>query len=301
MRPACPALSTSLPDGVRNASQAAYLTSISDCTMPVTDYSPRRMTDILPVLAVNPFDFSWLASGEAWVALMTLTVMEIVLGIDNIVFISILVDKLPMEERPRARFLGLAFAMVTRIMLLLSITWVMQLKDPLFTVLAHEISGKDLILILGGLFLLWKSTKELHHKVEGIEEHGPDAGKGKAVLGAILLQIAILDIVFSLDSVITAVGMVDQVSIMIIAVMIAVGFMMVFAGSVSDFISRHPTVKVLALSFLLLIGTTLIAEGFHVHFQKGFVYFAMAFSVFTEMLNIRMKVKAEKNREPEGV
>jgi predicted tellurium resistance membrane protein TerC len=256
--------------------------------MPVTDYSPRRMTDILPVLAVNPFDFSWLASGEAWVALMTLTVMEIVLGIDNIVFIS-------------ARFLGLAFAMVTRIMLLLSITWVMQLKDPLFTVLAHEISGKDLILILGGLFLLWKSTKELHHKVEGIEEHGPDAGKGKAVLGAILLQIAILDIVFSLDSVITAVGMVDQVSIMIIAVMIAVGFMMVFAGSVSDFISRHPTVKVLALSFLLLIGTTLIAEGFHVHFQKGFVYFAMAFSVFTEMLNIRMKVKAEKNREPEGV
>lgn len=259
------------------------------------------MTDLLPVLAVNPFDFSWITSGEAWVALLTLTVMEVVLGIDNIVFISILVDKLPPSERPRARFMGLAFAMVTRILLLLSITWVMQLKEPLFTILEHAISGKDLILILGGLFLLWKSTKELHHKVEGIEEHEPDASKGKAVLGAILLQIAILDIVFSLDSVITAVGMVDQVSIMIIAVMIAVAFMMIFAGSVSDFISRHPTVKVLALSFLLLIGTTLIAEGFHVHFQKGFVYFAMAFSVFTEMLNIRMKIKADKKRQPEGV
>ncbi len=259
------------------------------------------MTDFFPVLAATAFDFSWLTSGEAWIALLTLTVMEIVLGIDNIVFISILVDKLPVAERPRARFLGLAFAMVTRIMLLLCITWVMQLKEPLFAVLGHEISGKDLILILGGLFLLWKSTKELHHKVEGVEEHGPDASKGKAVLGTILLQIAILDIVFSLDSVITAVGMVDQVSVMIIAVMIAVGFMMIFAGSVSDFISRHPTVKVLALSFLLLIGTTLIAEGFHVHFQKGFVYFAMAFSVFTEMLNIRMKIKADKRRQSEGV
>ncbi len=258
------------------------------------------MTDFLPFLAVNPFDLSWINSPEAWIALLTLTVMEIVLGIDNIVFISILVDKLPVEERPRARFLGLAFAMVTRIMLLLSITWVMQLKEPLFAVFGHEISGKDLILILGGLFLLWKSTKELHHKVEGIEEGEHDASKGKAVLGAILVQIAILDIVFSLDSVITAVGMVDQVSVMIIAVMIAVGFMMIFAGAVSDFISRHPTVKVLALSFLLLIGTTLVAEGFHVHFQKGFVYFAMAFSVFTEMLNIRMKVKTEKSKLPEG-
>jgi len=258
------------------------------------------MTDFLPLLASGAFDLSWINSPEAWIALLTLTVMEIVLGIDNIVFISILVDKLPVAERPRARFLGLAFAMVTRIMLLLSITWVMQLKEPLFAVLGHEISGKDLILILGGLFLLWKSTKELHHKVEGVEEEGHDTGKGKAVLGAILVQIAILDIVFSLDSVITAVGMVDQVSVMIIAVMIAVGFMMIFAGSVSDFISRHPTVKVLALSFLLLIGTTLVAEGFHVHFQKGFVYFAMAFSVFTEMLNIRMKVKTEKGKLPEG-
>jgi predicted tellurium resistance membrane protein TerC len=181
-------------------------------------------------------------------------------------------------------------------MLLLSISWVMQLKTPLFAILGHEISGKDLILILGGLFLIWKSTKELHHKVEGHAEDELDAGAAKAALGAILLQIAILDIVFSLDSVITAVGMVDQVSVMILAVMIAVGFMMIFAGSVSDFISRHPTVKVLALSFLLLIGTTLIAEGFHVHFEKGFVYFAMAFSVFVEMLNVRMKTKAQKKR-----
>lgn len=259
------------------------------------------MTDFLPFLAVNPFDISWISSPEAWIALLTLTVMEIVLGIDNIVFISILVDKLPVAERPRARFLGLAFAMVTRILLLLSITWVMQLKEPLFAVMGHEISGKDLILILGGLFLLWKSTKELHHKIEGHEEESPDAGKARAALGAILVQIAILDIVFSLDSVITAVGMVDDVMVMIIAVMIAVGFMMIFAGAVSDFISRHPTVKVLALSFLLLIGTTLVAEGFHVHFQKGFVYFAMAFSIFNEMLNIRMKAKAEKRRQAEGV
>ncbi len=255
------------------------------------------MTDFFPFLATASFDLSWFTSPEAWVALLTLTVMEIVLGIDNIVFISILVDKLPVAERPRARFLGLAFAMVTRILLLLSISWVMQLKNPLVTVLAHDISGKDLILILGGLFLLWKSTKELHHKIEGQEEEAHSTGKAKAALGAILFQIALLDIVFSLDSVITAVGMVDQVSIMILAVMIAVGFMMIFAGSVSDFISRHPTVKVLALSFLLLIGTTLIAEGFHVHFEKGFVYFAMAFSVFVEMLNVRMKNKAQKMRQ----
>lgn len=242
--------------------------------------------DLPPLLAVNVFDFSWLASPEAWVALLTLTVMEVVLGIDNIVFISILVDRLPVEQRPRARFLGLGFAMVTRILLLLCITWVMQLKEPLFALLGHEVSGKDLILILGGLFLLAKSTKEIHHKVEGHDESHA-ATPGRAALGAILVQIAILDLVFSLDSVITAVGMVDHVMVMVIAVLISVGFMMIFAGTVSDFISRHPTVKILALSFLLLIGTTLIAEGFHLHFQKGYVYFAMAFSVFVEMLNIR--------------
>lgn len=250
--------------------------------------------DFATLLAVNAFDMSWISNPEAWIALLTLTVMEIVLGIDNIVFISILVDKLPLAERPRARLLGLGFAMLTRILLLLSISWVMQLKTPLFSVMSHEISGKDLILILGGLFLLWKSTKEIHHKIEGAHEDTPSAGKARAALGAILVQIAILDIVFSLDSVITAVGMVDDIMVMIIAVMIAVGFMMVFAGTVSDFISKHPTVKVLALSFLLLIGTTLIAEGFHVHFQKGYVYFAMAFSIFVEMLNIRMKDKAAK-------
>jgi predicted tellurium resistance membrane protein TerC len=244
-----------------------------------------------PLLAVNFFDFSWIASPEAWIALLTLTVMEIVLGIDNIVFISILVDKLPPPERPRARFLGLAFAMITRILLLLSISWVMQLKNPLFAVFGHQISGKDLILILGGLFLLYKATVEIHHKVEGHAEEEKKA-TAKAALGAILVQIAILDIVFSLDSVITAVGMADDIMVMIIAVMISVGFMMVFAGSVSDFISEHPTVKMLALSFLLLIGTTLIAEGFHVHFEKGYVYFAMAFSIFVEMLNIRMKKRA---------
>jgi predicted tellurium resistance membrane protein TerC len=250
--------------------------------------------DLLPILAVNVFDMSWISSPEAWIALATLTVMEIVLGIDNIVFISILVDRLPVEQRPRARFLGLGFAMLTRVLLLLCITWVMQLNSALFTVFDHAISGKDLILILGGLFLLWKSTKEIHHKVEGAPEEVHASGAGRAALGSILIQIAILDIVFSLDSVITAVGMVDDIMVMIIAVMISVGFMMVFAGTVSDFISKHPTVKVLALSFLLLIGTTLIAEGFHVHFQKGYVYFAMAFSILVEFLNIRMKSKAEK-------
>jgi predicted tellurium resistance membrane protein TerC len=242
--------------------------------------------------SLNVLDFSWMGSTEAWIALLTLAVLEIVLGIDNIVFISILVDKLPVEQRPRARFLGLAFAMITRILLLLSISWVMQLKNNLFTIAGHGFSGKDLILIIGGLFLLAKSTKEIHHKVEGHAEDGHTLGSaGRAALGAILVQIAILDIIFSLDSVITAVGMADHVSIMVIAVLISVGFMMVFVGAVSDFISRHPTVKMLALSFLLLIGTTLVAEGFHVHFQKGYVYFAMAFSVFVEMLNIRMKGK----------
>lgn len=245
-----------------------------------------------PVLAeISAFDFSWVGSSEAWVALLTLCILEIVLGIDNIVFISILVDKLPVAERPRARFLGLGFAMLTRILLLLSITWVMGLTTPLFTILDREIAGKDLILLIGGLFLLFKSTREMHHKLEGDPE-GDIEAKAANNLAAILVQIALLDIVFSLDSVITAVGMAEHVSVMIIAVMIAVGFMMVFAGAVSDFVSRHPTVKMLALSFLLLIGTSLVAEGLHFHIPKGYVYFAMAFSVFVEMLNIKMKKKA---------
>ncbi|HRJ11560.1 MAG TPA: TerC family protein [Prosthecobacter sp.] len=239
-------------------------------------------------LSMTWLDFSWMSSSEAWIAFLTLAVMEIVLGIDNIVFISILVDRLPEAERPRARFLGLGFAMLSRVALLLCISWVMQLREPLFEALGQEVSGKDLILMLGGLFLLFKATVEIHHKVEGHAESQKGAA-GKAALGAILVQIAILDLVFSLDSVITAVGMVEHLTVMVLAVLVSVGFMMLFAGAVSDFISRHPTVKVLALSFLLLIGTTLVAEGFHMHFSKNYIYFAMAFSVFVEMLNIRMK------------
>ncbi|MCB1210855.1 MAG: TerC family protein [Verrucomicrobiales bacterium] len=246
----------------------------------------------VPFLAeLNPFDFSWLADPEAWIALLTLTIMEIVLGIDNIVFISILVDKVPETARPRARFLGLGFAMITRILLLLSISWVMQLKEPWFTVIGREISGKDFILIAGGLFLLYKSTKEIHHKIEGDPEGDIErAGRGSSLTG-ILIQIAVLDLVFSLDSVITAVGMAEHISVMILAVMISVGFMMIFAGSVSSFISKHPTVKMLALSFLMLIGTALVGEGLHFHIPKGYVYFAMAFSIFVEMLNIRASKK----------
>ncbi len=251
---------------------------------------------LLPCLAeIQVFDFSWVSSSEAWIALLTLCILEIVLGIDNIVFISILVDKLPVAERPRARFLGLGFAMLTRILLLLSITWVMGLTTPIFSLMEREISGKDLILLIGGLFLLFKSTREMHHKLEGDPE-GDIEAKAANNLAAILVQIALLDIVFSLDSVITAVGMAEHVSVMIIAVMIAVGFMMIFAGAVSDFVSRHPTVKMLALSFLLLIGTSLVAEGLHFHIPKGYVYFAMAFSVFVEMLNIKMKKKADAKR-----
>jgi predicted tellurium resistance membrane protein TerC len=242
--------------------------------------------------ALDVFDMSWISAPAAWVALFTLTVMEIVLGIDNIVFISILVDKLPEEQRPRARLLGLGLAMVMRILLLLSITWVMTLKNELFAVMGHSISGKDLILILGGLFLLFKSTHEIHNKIEGDDDDELVAGGKRAAFGAVLVQIAVLDIVFSLDSVITAVGMADQILVMVLAVIIAVIFMMVFSGSVSAFISKHPTVKMLALSFLLLIGTALVAEGFHVHFPKGYVYFAMAFSVMVEMLNLKTRKKS---------
>ena len=228
---------------------------------------------------------------QAWIAFLTLTALELVLGIDNIIFISILVDKLPAHQRELARRIGLFMAMFMRVGLLFVLSWIIGLTAPMFSILGNDISGRDLILILGGLFLLYKATTEIHHKVEGHAEEEKTT-KARAALGAILVQIAILDIVFSLDSVITAVGMADHIMVMIIAVMISVGFMMVFAGSVSDFISAHPTVKMLALSFLLLIGTTLIAEGFHVHFEKGYVYFAMAFSIFVEMLNIRMKKRA---------
>ena len=216
--------------------------------------------------------------------------LEIVLGIDNIIFLSILAGRLPAQQQPRARSLGLAAAMIMRILLLLSITWVMRLSAPLFSIFGNEISGRDLILILGGLFLLAKSTHEIHNKLEGPVEEAH--GKVKASsFGSVIVQIMLLDIVFSLDSVITAIGMVRHVSIMIIAVIIAVAFMMFFAGSISNFVNRHPTVKMLALSFLLLIGVALLADGFDQHIPKGYIYFAMAFSVFVEMLNLRMRGK----------
>ncbi|MEO8597101.1 MAG: TerC family protein [Candidatus Solibacter sp.] len=230
----------------------------------------------------------WISSPESWVALVTLTVLEIVLGIDNIVFISILAGKLPASQQARARNLGLALAMITRVLLLLSLNWIMRLTAPLFSLLGRDVSGRDLILLAGGVFLLWKSTHEIHQQVEG-EPAVELAARRAVTLGAVLVQIAVLDIVFSLDSVITAVGMVDQISIMIVAIMLAVGFMIFAAGPVSTFVDRHPTVKVLALSFLLLIGVTLIAEGLGQHISKGYIYFAMAFSVFVEFLNLRAR------------
>ena len=233
----------------------------------------------------------WISDPNAWAALVTLTLLEIVLGIDNIIFISILAGRLPAGQQPRARFLGLSIAMVSRIILLFSITWVMRLTAPLFTVLENEISGRDLILIGGGLFLLAKATHEIHAKLEG--EEGGHAARGAASLPAVLAQIFVLDVVFSLDSVITAVGMADQLAIMVIAIVIAVGVMMGLAGAISRFVDAHPTVKILALSFLLLIGVTLIAEGFEQHIPKAYIYFAMAFSVFVEMLNLRARAKAK--------
>ena len=234
--------------------------------------------------------FSWTGSAEGWIALLTLTVLEIVLGIDNIVFISILAGKLRPEERERARKVGLSLAMFIRIALLLSITWVMGLTAPIFAALGQEISGRDLILIIGGLFLIAKSTHEIHEKLEGEEGHG--SAKVAASFVSVIIQILLLDIVFSLDSVITAVGMADEVSVMILAVIIAVGVMMVSAGTISDFVERHPTVKMLALSFLILIGVSLLGEGFEQHIPKGYIYFAMGFSIFVEMINLRVRGKA---------
>ncbi len=235
-----------------------------------------------------------LTSPEAWIALATLTTLEIVLGIDNIVFISVLADRLPPEQRPKARQLGLTVAMVTRILLLFSITFIMRLTAVLFTVFEHGVSGRDLILIVGGLFLLTKSTREIHHKMEGEHEEAVDATDG-VTFGGVLIQIAILDMVFSLDSVITAVGMADDLAVMVVAVVLAVGVMMISAGPVGNFVSHHPTVKMLALSFLLLIGTSLIAEGVGFHIPKGYIYFAMGFSVFVEFLNLRTR-RTKKGR-----
>ena len=229
----------------------------------------------------------WMSDPQIWIALATLITLEIVLGIDNVVFISILAGKLPAEQQEKARRVGLILAMVMRIGLLFSLSWIIRLTAPLFTVFGHEISGRDLILIVGGLFLLAKSTHEIHQKLEGEEGHASD--RVRSSFGSVILQILLLDAVFSLDSVITAVGMVEHIWVMIVAVVVAVTFMIVFAGPISGFVERHPTVKMLALSFLLLIGMTLIAEGLDQHIPKGYVYFAMAFSVFVELLNLRLR------------
>lgn len=236
--------------------------------------------------------FDWLNDPQAWISLLTLSVLEIVLGIDNIIFISILAGKLPPADQPRARSLGLAGAFVSRILLLLSITWVMQLTRPLFGLLGREFSGRDLILLLGGLFLIGKATLEIHHKLEGPDEHAEQAAKARNTLWATVAQIMVLDIVFSLDSVITAVGMADEVSIMVLANVVALAVMLFAAGSISAFVDKHPTVKMLALAFLVLIGTNLVAEALGQHIPKGYTYFAMAFSVAVEMLNIRVRRRA---------
>jgi predicted tellurium resistance membrane protein TerC len=230
----------------------------------------------------------WLSDPQAWLALVTLTALEIVLGIDNIIFISILTCKLPERQRPKAQRIGLALAMLTRLMLLFSLTWIMRLTEPFFSILGHGVSGRDIILIVGGLFLLAKSTMEIHDKLEGDEHHASE-GKAGASFKGIVIQIMFLDIIFSLDSVITAVGMASQLAVMATAVVLAVGVMMFFAGAVSAFVERHPTIKVLALSFLLLIGVSLIADGLSFHIPKGYIYFAMAFSVFVEMINLRVR------------
>lgn len=229
----------------------------------------------------------WLTDPQIWIAFATLTALELVLGIDNVVFISILAGKLPTDQQKKARTVGLALAMLMRIALLFSLSWIIRLTMPLFTVLGNEISGRDLVLIAGGLFLLGKSTHEIHQKLEGDE--GETSARVAPSFVSVIVQILLLDIVFSLDSVITAVGMVDEIGIMIAAVVVAVVFMMAFAGPISNFVDRRPTVKMLALSFLLLIGMTLVAEGFDQHIPKGYVYFAMAFSVFVEFLNLKLR------------
>jgi predicted tellurium resistance membrane protein TerC len=233
----------------------------------------------------------WLFDPEIWIALATLTFLEIVLGVDNIIFISILSGKLPPDQQPRARRVGLLGAMLTRVMLLFSLAWIVRLTTPLFTALGHGVSGRDLILICGGLFLLAKSTFEIHERLEGEEGHG--STRAAASFASVIVQIMLLDIVFSLDSVITAVGMVDELWVMVAAVVISVAIMMLAAEPIGAFVHRHPTVKMLALSFLLLIGMSLLLEGFGQHIPKGYIYFAMGFSVFVEMINLRLRRRPE--------
>jgi predicted tellurium resistance membrane protein TerC len=232
----------------------------------------------------------WITQPNAWIALLTLIALELVLGVDNVIFISILAGKLPIDQQQRARTTGIAMAVITRILLLLSISWVIGLTEPLFSLLTLEISGRDLILVAGGLFLLGKATLEIHHRLEGVE--GQRSAKVAASFTSVIVQIMLLDVVFSLDSVITAVGMVDEVIIMIIAVVLAAGVMIWSSRPLGEFVERHPTIKILALSFLLLIGFTLIVEGLHQHIPKGYIYFAMGFSVFVEMLNLRIRAQA---------
>ena len=237
-------------------------------------------------------DFSWISSPETWIAFVTLVALELVLGVDNVIFISILAGKLPVQDQQRARTTGILLAVVTRILLLASLSWIISLEEPFFYIpgLGGEeigISGRDLILIIGGIFLLWKSTHEIHDKLEGKEGHA--SAKVAATFASVIIQIMLLDIVFSLDSVITAVGMVDHIEIMIAAVIIAALVMVFIAGPLGGFVEKHPTIKILALSFLLLIGFTLIVEGLHQHIPKGYVYFAMGFSVMVEMINLRVR------------
>jgi predicted tellurium resistance membrane protein TerC len=243
-------------------------------------------------------NFDAFLSADGLVALVTLTVLEVVLGIDNVIFISILAGKLPKDQQEKARRIGLMAAMGMRILLLMSIAWIVRLTQPLFTVVAHPVSGRDLILIIGGLFLLFKATREIHDKLEG--EEGHVKARVAPTLSAVITQIMLLDIVFSLDSVITAVGMADDLAVMVAAVVIAVGIMMFAARPVSNFVEAHPTVKVLALSFLLLIGVSLIADGFGAHIPKGYIYFAMGFSVFVEVINLRMAKKGKAVKLHDG-
>ena len=231
------------------------------------------------------------ADPNLWIGFLTLTLLEIVLGIDNVVFISILAAKLPANQQAKARKLGLSLALITRILLLLTISWIVGLTKPLFEIMGHPVAGRDLILGLGGLFLIWKSTHEIHDKLEGEEGHA--SAKVAPKFASVIIQILLLDVVFSLDSVITAVGMVNQIPVMIAAVVIALGFMLIFAEHISAFIERHPTLKMLPLSFLILIGVTLVAESFHREIPKGYIYFAMAFSVGVEILNISLRKKAK--------
>jgi predicted tellurium resistance membrane protein TerC len=233
----------------------------------------------------------WLTDPQIWIGLLTLTALELVLGIDNIIFIAILASRLPAADQPRARRLGLIGALVTRILFLLSISWIMRLEQPLFTLVGNGFSGRDLILIIGGLFLIGKATFEIHGKLEGAHE-AKSGGKAGATMLAVVSQIMVVDIVFSIDSVITAVGMVQQVWVMIVANILALGVMLAAAGPISDFVDRHPTIKILALSFLVMIGGNLFIEGFGYHIPKGYTYFAMAFAVGVEVLNIQLRKKA---------